>query len=748
MPSPLPDLDFTPFGYLDNPFHSAVAKRSGILRTVPPLGMGFWCRKMPWPYGEGARREVNYLSLAHLSFEADGLVLHESSDFDAAGIRLGSKLHTKHLLSYDWDQRGLEASLCWFLAEEDALVCRAEIRNSRADSVAVGLVASHAYGWPETKRWGSDGVSTRPGQAEGTLCSKFWAGGDAFVLGADAVPEGCVATSDRGAWTRWVRRHEGGNDARAAVQFPGAMYAGARYSFEVPSGGTVVLHLALVRGANEQDATRRFGNALSGAETTYRGKLDAEKRLYSRVPRPEGDWPDHWVEGWFHDIETIRMNIRPPVGIYKSHWDAMQIYTPRSVLGEAMLDAMCLSYFDLPLAKEVILGTFRDAPMPNVPCSREDGSMNMVGMSGEECGTAPTWGLPYHVVRCIFERDRDLDWLNALYPCLEAFAEWWLEHRTDEEGWFHCDNSWESGQDGSKRFLIDHDDEGGSADFVRTVDVEAAMANAFENLAYFADVLGRSSNKWRPMAEDRVRRTRSMYVDGWFRDFDGRTGLPIMPPGYFDVMMFLPLSVGVATPEQCEEIRPMFQRFADHPTPFLEWPSFLFPFSEAASNANERQVCAEVLADIADRVYSRSCSRALLPVGNIDVGLPPEYHYRIPGVSGEFWPVEPHEQIRNGAECYGWGATFPTLLIRNLLGFRERGDGFELCPVLPKRLLVPGRRYAFRGLSWRGRSMDLEMEVAEGPLLVARLLEGSDRTAEWIADGSPKAFLDNNEAQN
>jgi len=44
-----PADDYVPFGYLDNPSHSAVFNRSGILRSVPPLGFGYWARRLPWP---------------------------------------------------------------------------------------------------------------------------------------------------------------------------------------------------------------------------------------------------------------------------------------------------------------------------------------------------------------------------------------------------------------------------------------------------------------------------------------------------------------------------------------------------------------------------------------------------------------------------------------------------------------------------------------------------------------------------
>ena len=36
-----PPDDFTPFGYLDNPYHAWKLKPSGVLRSLEPLGMGW-----------------------------------------------------------------------------------------------------------------------------------------------------------------------------------------------------------------------------------------------------------------------------------------------------------------------------------------------------------------------------------------------------------------------------------------------------------------------------------------------------------------------------------------------------------------------------------------------------------------------------------------------------------------------------------------------------------------------------------
>ena len=732
LPPEYPALDYPPFGYLDNPHHSAVMNRSGIIRSVPPLGFGFWCRRFPWPYGEGALRHVNYLSFLHLGVVVDDLALLSAEDFARAGIRLGSRYHTKRMMSYEWEADGLTFSAKYFLAEEHALACMLEVSNLTDRPREVFVHVSNEYGHVERPWWGSDGLaSTFDAEHSAAVC-KMWAYGDVFALGADREPLVYKATPQREEWEHWTRSNDLTSNEGASVSLPLPMFSTLAYRLTVPKAGEEQLVLSLTRGTNQLWTLRRHREVLTHALVILDRQLQEDREFYRSAPVLSGDWPHEWKQGWVLDFETLRMNTRPAIGIYQHPWDAMQIYTPRAVLGETMLDMMCLSYADAELAKEVIYGTFADAPMPNVPCSREDGSMNMVGAGGAECGTAPTWGLPFHVISCLHHRTGDDAWVRDLYPHLRAFLEWWLENRTDEEGWFHCNNSWESGQDGSRRFLIDVGEEAKVSDYVRTVDVEAVMAHAFAVMEELASVAGHESDvlRWRELAQKRIETTRAMYVDGWFRDFDARTGEPIILENYYDVMMLVPLSVGIATPEQVEGVRPMFQRFADEPTPFLEWPSFWFPFSEAAWNAGLRPFLAEILTATADRVYSRTAGRKLTPMGDTKFALPEPYNYRMPGQAAEFWPVEMHPQIRNGAECYGWGATMPTLLIRNIIGFRELGPGeFLLAPSLPERMTKEGSTYAVSNLKYDGMVFDARYTVLNHQRLRCDLLLRSERAA-------------------
>lgn len=738
LPKSFPARDYTPHGYLDNPYHTAVLNRSGVVRSVPPTGMGYWCRAMPWPYGMGTRRQVNYLSFLHPSVAIDGVCFHTTEDFGRKGVSLVSRYHTKNAMTYDWSYRDVDVRLLYHLVGEHTLRLVVEVANHANDTRKVTLHATNIYGYPEVRWWGSDGIAARR-HASGSAVSKFWAYGDVFVLSSD-LPEAVYgATASRDEWDAWMESGRIAPNDGASSNSPDPVYSVLSGTLELAPGEERAVVFTLTRGVNEPWTVDADAKARAGGRAALSALLAEDEAFYASAPLLEGDWPEDWKCGWVYDLETIRQNVRRPVGIYKHHWDAMQVFTPRSVLAESVLDALTLSYGDIELAKDVILGTFADALMPNVPASREDGSVNVVSMGGEECGTAPIWVLPFYIIRALYDRTRDDAWASALYPQMEAFVEWWLENRTDETGRFFCNNSWESGQDGSKRFLLEEGEEGKEAEYVQTVDVEAAMADAMRTLACLAPAAGRPERAahWQAMADRRAETTRAMYVDGWFRDFDARTGKPIILPDYLDVMMLLPLSVGIATEEQTEAVAPKFEYFVRNPKGWLEWPSFMFCYTEAGQHASLGQLMADVVGTTADRVYGRTNAREVVPIGETRANMPAPYNHRIPGTSNEYWPIEPATLAQCGSEAYGWGATLPALIIRNIAGFREADWGFILAPTLPESLLTPGRNYTVTNLSFRGARFDVTMAVRDGGLL--------DVTVT-VRDGAISLFLPSGQA--
>lgn len=728
-----PQSNYTPFGYLDNPYHTAVINRSGVLRSVPPLGFGFWARPLPWPYGGskfgfGLTRHCNYLSLLQLSLNVDGKRLHTLEDFSKNGIELNSQYHTKNMMSYNFRADGVVFRVMYFQADEHSLICLLEMTNTSDEKKDLTLHATNLYGDIYQGYWGLDGIVSAFDDKNEVAVSKFFADGDMFVLGADREPVSYKATIDDKQRDAWIsnndltsmkdkytnlRIHRKDLDNTESL---GHMMSILSYEVSIDPDKTETMTLGLSRGFRQKTTIERFQKAIGNARSVLKDKLAEDERFYANAPVLTGDWPQAWRHGLIYHMETIRMNMHPPVGIYNHYWDGMQVHTPRVVLGESAIDSMCLSYADIEMAKDVLLGVFEDAVADNIPCSREDGSLNLICGNGKETGTAPIWGLPFHVIHSIYLRDLDNSWIKQLYPHMKSYIEWWLANRTDEEGWFHCACSWESGQDGSKRFRLG--DVAASAEDVRTIDIEAAMANAIKNMVLFATVAGKQEdvNYWKKKADLRIRRTRDMFVDGRFRDFDAQTGEPIILKDYYSIMMLAPISLGIASQDQMDSSHEIFDYFQANYRFWLEWPSFLFPFSEAAWNAGRRELLGEVLINSGNGIFPGMDSREPLYVKAEDAPrLSEKYSYRLPGVAAEWWPYKRDNMWAGGCENYGWGATFPTLLIRNLIGFRETDDletdRFHLCPALSNELFKRGKTYGISNLSFRGIKIDVHYKL-------------------------------------
>ena len=263
------------------------------------------------------------------------------------------------------------------------------------------------------------------------------------------------------------------------------------------------------RGARDAAPTRRQPSTPSPTRcarlnTTYERLLAEDDAFYATCPRLAGDWPTGWREGLIYDFETTRALVQPAGGIFSDVWPAWMLAWPRVVLAEGALDMLRLAYADPALAQRAILSMFRDAPAPNVPCVFEDGAYNMLAADGSRCGTSPAWCLPFLNLELLYLRTLDRAWLEQLYPYLVAYVEWWLEHRTDADGWLVYKCTWESGEDGNPRL-----DPSGSGDAdishrVRPVELQATLAHAAGVLAFFAAELG-AARRHRALASTRTR---------------------------------------------------------------------------------------------------------------------------------------------------------------------------------------------------------------------------------------------------
>lgn len=706
---------FTPHGYLDNPHHARNLHPSGVVRSQRGIGFGWHFPLLPKAYGRG---ETYAAGMRLYLVDASGHRL-ELEDFpDLVATR-----HTKNEMTYAWSVDGLELTATWFLVGEHALACRARVRSDRRHSLQVGAAVHYQRTLGVAGVWGESGLVARlDGDA---VVLQGFEDGEAFAVTVDRPSRAGAATAFDPAFLR-APSLDGDHVVVTGERGDAVRLVAAQLvdlDLDEGDGGHEVTWL-MARGKRRGLALDEAAHARDRVGEALARVRAEDEAFWHSAPHLDGAWPDTWRRGFITDLETLRMMVRAPIGIYRHVWDAMQIQAPRVVLAEAAIDALLLSYADLATAKELLLGTFVDAPAANVPCSREDGSYNMVGANGSECGTAPEWGYPVRVAAHLFARDGDEAWLEAIYPGLARFLHWWEDERRDEDGYFVYDNSWESGQDLSARFGPQKEGGGSTIRMVRPVDLQAAMADACAHMAAFARVLGRDPEPWDQRAQRYGATTEAMWHENGFRDHDARVGWSDVA----DVMQLAPVALGLADPSRVAALAPAIARLADDA--YL-WPMFVWTATDAALVAGAADVAVNIVQDTLDRAYGAWDRRLPAPDDPL------------PGITCEYWGTDG----RFGAEGYGWGAFGVHLVFRVLLGYRPLADGFALRPQLPTSW--PDGVYTVTNvnacttpvdldLAVRGRTVHVTARARTGTLGVAG---AHGREVRWTLERGEEAIV-------
>ncbi|MDG4825734.1 hypothetical protein O7635_28135 [Asanoa sp. WMMD1127] len=679
--------DYTPHGYLDIPAHTRRLSPHGVVRSHD---VGFRWHFPAYARNYGGRREVYR---AGVRIVADGVTGAESAPY-----------HSKDRVEF----RAGPVTAEFHLAGPDVLVARVRGR------VGARLTVRADY----TRQIGADlgwGESGLVGRQDGdTVVLQGFEDGEAFALWV-SEPGGAVAvTTDAGAADGWTTD---GLPAAAAGPVTALGERGERVDLaavvEFAGARDHDLVVLLARGGTASQARERLADARGTHSAVRAALVEEDRRFWSTAPVLAGDWPAHWRRGLVYDLETLRMMVKPPVGVYSLPWDAMQIQAPRVVLGEAAIDALLLGYADPALAQRLLLGTFLDAAEPNVPCSREDGSYNMVAADGSACGTGPQWGYPWLVLGHLWDANPDRDWLERIYPALASYLDWWLAHRSDGEGWLGHACSWESGQDLSPRFGDQPLGGGHPTRHLRPVDLHASVAHAARTMSRFAGILGRDRDVtgWATVADRYAAATAKLFTGDRYADVDARTGAPT---DVDDVMLWSPLALGLAGPDQADALRAAIR--AVDPAD-LVWPMFVWTVVDAARAAGEHGTAAAVAADIVDRAYTFWDARTT------------DDERTLPGIACEYWPLSG----RCGGEGYGWGAFGVHLLLGVLVGARFAGDRLLVRPNLPAVLRTPGGRYEAR-LSHHGRPVPVTLRPTTDGCDVT--VAGRSTVLAWGEEGS------------
>ena len=715
-PSQLATGDFTPFGYLDNPYHCWNLHRSGIFRSLPGIGFGLYFPAGPGGYFDEHTNGI-YRAFLRLGFHIGTRRLWAPEDF-RDGELIASQ-HSKNVLTYRVRAGGLDASCSFLQVGENALVASVRIEKLPADAAPPRLIVAHQYQLGNAQWWGGDGIAAAYDAHNDAWVTRSFAAGTVFAIAADAASRDHSAASaaDPSQWADELLNPERNVD-EATVYARAPLRTVLSYNI-TPEIASRRLTICMARGRNRRAALSQLSKAKASAATALNSKLADDIRFWERAPRLSGDWPSHWKNGWTYDFETLRMIVRRPIGIYDHRWDAMQIQAPRNVLAETSIDMFALSYADPETAKAVFLGQFLDALEPNIPCAREDGEMNMVAADGGECGTSISWCYPFHCAHSIYQRTGDRAWLAALYPHMAKLLRWTLANRADKEGFLFAKCSWESGMDASRRFQIDEPTGGEVTGFIRLVELQSAASQAAGVLAEFARVLGERNDlaEWEQLRGTYAAKTQRLWNGSdWFNDFDTRKMRPITNVAR-DAGQVGPIFCGVTKPGQTESMLPTLRRVyedsrdgkAGDEDPMM-WSSLMLPYIESLWTAREFELLADVIHLIAERIYTSMDRRTIAP-GTGEPHSPAGW----PGVSCEMWG----HKGAFGGEGYGWGAVLPAHIIRNVIGIRETAEPNELllAPNLPAAFMVPGRAYALDNLTLNSRNFSVRYSVTGASVL-------------------------------
>lgn len=737
----IPSDDFTPHGYLDNPYHSWKLNPSGVLRSLPPLGMGWHVPNL----GSYVLNQFQYTAHLMIGLNINGLVLITPEDFRRHKCTINSQLHTKTRFEYTCHVPQYELTLTarYFLVQEHELGCVLTLSTTFPAHIPITcyLIHLHTHN-PHTSRLWEHGLYALQDREQGYGMLGLASEGDVFVHGARTTNGSILAWDEMGfavtlddisAWAHGVRvprpeitqRQPGTGWQLRSLALPCKLTLGGT----APS--TSSLHVVLARGVSQDQALQRWQQGIEAiTEAESRHGADDEA-FWQQAPQLSGDWPEYWRRGLVYDFETLRMVMRPSVGLIPHVFDGMQLQAPRLVLAEAAMDTLFFSYADLDLAAEVILGHFESAPHPNLPCMREDGSYNMVADDGQICGTAPEWGFPLWCCDQIVRRTGDLRWLRRLYPRAAVYLRWWLDHRRDAEGWLVYACSWESGQDVSSRFgpqqtggtIIQH---------VRPVDLQASMAQGAAILARWANILDSTGKEekqetllstdyaveaafWQSVANEFTMKARLMWRDGWFRDYDSVSGEWSTQQ---DAMHLTPVFCGVSGWEHLEKLRPYLAQPPSHSHGWapLSWPPVVMTLVGAASFAQMPLDAAELAYHFIDASYRSTDSRELNEHGGIP-GVTREYRQTV--TAGKWGAID---FVNAGIEGYGWGALSIHLLMRYLLGLREEeADKITVAPALPQALRRNGATYRAAPVPWGNYMLEIECMVRDAKGYTVRI---------------------------
>src|SRR5215831_4210697 len=193
----IPHDNFTPHGYLDNPYHSWKLNPSGVLRSLPSLGMGWHVPNL----GSYVRNQFQYTAHLNIGLKIGKILLITSEDFKHHNCTIISHLHTKNRLEYTCliPQHDLTLTACYFLVQEHALGCILTLSTSAKNPLPVTcyLIHQHTHN-PHTSRLWEHGLYALQGPQKDMVMLGIASEGDVFIHGARSADGGELTFGDMG----------------------------------------------------------------------------------------------------------------------------------------------------------------------------------------------------------------------------------------------------------------------------------------------------------------------------------------------------------------------------------------------------------------------------------------------------------------------------------------------------------------------------------------------------------------------
>ncbi len=238
--------------------------------------------------------------------------------------------------------------------------------------------------------------------------------------------------------------------------------------------------------------------------------------------------------------------------------------------------------------------------------------------------------------------------------------------------------------------------------------------------------------QWQRVAADYREKTRSMWRNGWFRDYDA---MAREWSAQQDAMHLAPVFCRMVEREQIEQLRTHLAHPPMHSSGWapLSWPPVVMTLVEAAYAAGMPVDAAELAFRYSDGSYQSTDRRELDEHGGLP-GVTREYRRAV--TAGKWGEVA---YVNAGIEGYGWGALSVLLLVRYVMGLREVEQGtLTVAPVLPSALRRKGARYKIEPVQWGAYALSVECIVQDANGFVARLscLNGDSQTRQqWEWEG-------------